>query len=189
MKNILLRCTSGKFGSYFGQIFDRVLILSDSFSLQHLNAWLVCSHEFAGCLRQDDFDFLRRNLYFSGNIFKLHPDCKHYSSPCAPSPNLTDCECSVLKQVNLFHLPTCGIISALSFWGRGSAELESDEKSSFWKGKKLLPVQFCSFKEEGDCVCGVTCHPFKLQGIPVAWVLALPVHFLPMNAEYSHSIP
>lgn len=75
------------------------------------------------------------------------------------------------------------------FGARGSAELESDEKSSFWKGKKLLPVQFCSFKEEGDCVCGVTCHPFKLQGIPVAWVLALPVHFLPMNAEYSHSIP
>lgn len=64
------------------------------------------------------------------------------------------------------------------FEAHRATELESDEKSSFWKGKKLLPVQFCSFREGGGCIYGLTCLPLKLPGIPAAWAMAFSMHFL-----------
>lgn len=139
--------------------------------------------------RADDFDFLQRNLYFPGNAFKLHPDCKYSSPPCAPSPNSTNYKCSTLKQVNLFHLSTCGIISALSLWGPLINRAGIGWKEFFLEGKKLLHVQFCTFKEKGDGDCGAPHHPLELQGLPVAWAVTSSMHFLSMNAEYSHDIP
>lgn len=75
------------------------------------------------------------------------------------------------------------------FGAHWATALDSDEKISFWKGKKLLPEQLCSFKEGGDCICVVTCLTFNLQGIPAAWTMAFFVHFVSMNSEYSHNIP
>lgn len=163
-------------------VFHSALTLSDSLvtgTWMHDCSAVVCV--LAAWDRKDDFDFLQRHLYFPGNAFKLHPDCKYSSSPCAPSPNLTNYKCSTLKQVNLFHLSTCGIISALSLWGPAINRAGIGWKEFFLEGKKLLHVRFCTLKEKWDDLHGVTHHPLELQRVPVAWAVAFPRHFLSMN--------
>lgn len=189
VKNVLLYCKSVKLWGFCQAcgVFHRALMLCGSFGCGHLNTWLLHSCGYAGCWDRMILIFYKETcisqVMHSSSILTVKYSC----SPCAPSANLTNYKCSTLKQVNPFNLSTCGLISVLSLWGSLINRAGIGWKEFFLEREKLLHVLFCTFKEKWDG--GDICHSFKLQGVPVARVVAFAVCFLPMNDEYSHIIP
>lgn len=191
MKSVLLHCKSVKLWGFFARF-----VQSDFFT--ELWSWVMplvtstwmhdCS-TIVGVLAGWDrmiLIFYKKTFYLPGNIFIL---TVRRVLPHVPPHQTTNYKRYALKQVNPFQLSTCGIISALSHWGPLINRAGIGWKEFFLNGKKLLHVQFCAFKVKLDYICGVTHHPFELQGVPVGWAVAFSMCSVSVNAEYSHGIP
>lgn len=190
MKNVLLHCRSGKLGSFLAIFLaDLWFWVIPSVSSTWMHDWFAVVSVLAAWGRM--ILVFYQEIYISQVAYSIQllPDCKYSSFPCAPQQTWLTVSAVFWDRLTCFIFPHVVSFLHCLFGAHRATELELDEKISFWKGKKLLPVQFCSFKEGGDCICGVTCLLSKLQGIPGARAMEFSMHFLYMNAEYSHRNP